>query len=640
MTESQRKAVCWMWYNLFDACRGGVLADSVANNLVQVTQFLHGLCLPRLVFKCLVIVPTQNVDMWVSALLQLAPRVRVVEFTGPQRERRLAQVLQLGGIVVTTYGVAVNDIVPKDSEDDVWDVIVLDGAERLKDATSKTNAALSHLQGNVNLLLTSHPLLHNLKDMYTLFDFACEADIFGSYDSFKDRYESVVTRSQGKRADDMDRQLATVARAQVAEIVDSQYWQNWEEIVTPRGSKKPDVLPAFISTPTPLKPRAHNAPSSFHQDPTSTPSFSRTKSNTRTKQDAGSATPKPSKAPGAKKGARKNVKSKPLMQEVVDLDPEDGSLGVEDLENRLANLDMGLLKTPSSNSAVSVLSKSSTTVLRTPPGCDAGKGGANAKFGEAGVVEASAVQTRRTPIRNAFFANHTPSKHHASETNPDDEASNSTQAVLKSTSVAVFSPEIVRERQRLSFGRISLMEEGERLEGDEDDEEDYSEQMVLSTPSRPTSSRMAETPTSAIKKVLEKSLTAYVWQSTESFLRRREAFALELFDELNRVIFGSRLRDLTLVWRKMKNCAGIYHYKDSSITLSKSLLTNSQRLCSTLAHEMAHAATHLLDACPNDHHGPVWQKWARIGKARYPNIITGSVYHNYCSQSPNPEGED
>jgi len=668
MKESQRKAVCWMWYNLFDACRGGVLADSMANNLVQVTHFLHGLCLPRLVFKCLVIVPTQCVDLWVSALLQLAPRLRVVEFTGAQRERRLAQVLQLGGIVVTTYGIAVNDIVPKsnsEGEDDAWDVIVFDGADRLKDSTSKTNAALSRLQGNVNLLLTTHPILHNLKDLYTLFDFACEADLFGSYGTFKDRYESVVSRAQGKRSDDMDRQLATVARAQVAEMIDAQYWQNWEEIVTPGGSKRPDVVPAFIDTPTPFKSRpnkTNGATSSHHQDPSSTPSFSRTKSiagrvsktSTNPPDNTGLVTPKPTKTPGTKKSVKKSTKNKPLMLDVIDLEPEDAAMNLADLENRLANLDVSLLNTPSSGANISASSSSKSALIRTPTGCDVGKiRGKTIDLEAVNSLETTSMPTRRTPIRNAFFVSHSPSK--SSSIQPPSESdsnvkANSEHSSLSTTTTIVFSPESVRERQRLSFGRISLLEEGESMATLEEDDLDlepaeHPSSVPVSTPSRAVRSAMTSlssplSATPSTKRQLEKSLTAHVWPSTESFLRRREVLALELFEELNRVIFGSRLPPIALVWRKMKNCAGIYHYKDSSVTLSKSLLTNSQRLCSTLAHEMAHAATHLLDDCPNDRHGPVWQKWARIGHARYPNIVTGSVYHNYCSQNPDPEAEE
>lgn len=169
------------------------------------------------------------------------------------------------------------------------------------------------------------------------------------------------------------------------------------------------------------------------------------------------------------------------------------------------------------------------------------------------------------------------------------------------------------------------------MELEEDDVEERS--------SRPAQ-RATELVSTPAAKDAKKSLIQKEWPSTEAFLRQREAFALELFEELNRVIFGAKLSKLPLVWRKMKNCAGIYHLKDSSITLSKTLLTNSSRLTSTLAHEMAHAATHLLDGCPNDRHGPVWQKWARIGHARYPTVVTGSVYHNYCSQNLHPDGQD
>lgn len=635
MSESQKKAVCWMWYNLFDSCRGGVLADTLANNLMQVTQFLHGLCLPRLVYKCLLVVPTQAVDLWVSALIQLAPRVRVVEFTGPQRERRLAQVLQLGGIVVTTYGIAMNDLIPKgdptaasfDSSedgsqapkngaksygDDVWDVIVLDQADRLKDSTSKTTEALSRLQGNVNLLLTSHPILKHPKDLYTLFDFACEADIFGSYEQFRDRFEVPIHRSLGKRADDMDRQLAAMARIQLAQVIDTQYWQNWSEILTPGGSKRAEALPAFCATPTPFKKSASSV-----RDLAATPSFSKSKSMTvagstakkaRANND-GPLTPSSTLKTG-KKGKR-GAKPKSLMPEVIVLDEDDTMprFGLDDLENSISNLNLDtIMHTPMAKKQDTGKRENPIELSDTP-------------------VRSPSRPARRTPVRNAFYSNAamlegTPTKLGIGE---------HVDSACSTPKSGIFSPAVLQARQRASFGRISLLDEGDGNREAADNEEadcDFAAQMGAKW--RPG---VAGTPHKA------KSLAALEWPSTKMFLKWRDAFAMRLFAELNQVIFQSRLPELTLNWRKMKNCAGVYHYKDSSITLSSTLLTNGARLTSTLAHEMAHAATHLLDLCPNDGHGPVWQKWARIGHARYPSIITGSVYHNYCSQNLHPEDE-
>lgn len=620
-----------MWYNLFDAGRGGVIADSLENNLSQVCQFLNGLCLPRLVFKCLIIVPTQSVDLWVSALLQLAPRVRCVEYTGPQRERRFSQIVSLGGVVVTSYGVAMNDIdrLGPNTDDNVWDVIVFDQAERLKDPSSKTNATLSRLQGNVNLLLTSHALLHSPKDLYSLFDFACEADIFGSAAAFRDRFEVPSQRAQSKRADNTDRQLAAVAKAQLADLIDSQYWQNWQDLLTPGGEhvrQEQMVAP----TPTPAKARSALA-ASF--DVTSTPSFARARTAPRTTSKKAPATvaienadsnilsgtpAMAKKTPARSKTGLNNKRVKPLIPEVINLDDDDSPIGIDQLESSLSNI---------GNRAPQPSSGASST--ETPNAKPSLAATATPSFA---VIELDLpTPTRRTPIRNTFFATHTPVM------TPTAEAASKlapNKAVVDLVLSPKFSPQVVMERQRLSFGRISLLEDHEHSNPDEDEAEEPSPLLsaFAAVPKTPNGTSAAGTP----QREKKKSLATMTWPSVEVFLRQREAYAEKLFAEMNSVIFGGRLPVLLLVWRAMKNCAGIYHYKDSSITLSKTLLTNSSRLASTLAHEMAHAATHLLDECPNDHHGPVWQKWARIGHARYPTVVSGEVYHNYCSQNPGP----
>jgi hypothetical protein len=526
-------------------------------------------------------------------------------------------VYHLGGVVVTSYGVAMNDIdklAPSSGEEDVneehvWDVIVFDQAERLKDATSKTNASLSNLQGNINLLLTSHSLITHPKDLYSLFDFACEADIFGtSYGAFKDRFETPVQRAASKRADEMDRQLAAVSSVQLAELVDSQYWQNWDAIMTPGGTRRVETMPTFAPTPmpTPFKNRSDLTAS---YDLTSTPSFSKkqiTSRNSATSIKKAKTTT--GKRTGAATGKKRNPnsKSKSLFPDVIFIDDNEnddlglGRFNLEDLENSISNIATAPMSTPAKSLG-----------LFTPA--------ATPKISSIATPSVAPTPTRRTPIRNLFFNSESPQK---------------TPTQTSTSSPSSFSPVVIMDRQRLSFGRISLLDENVSPASDEEDDE-------LTTVSNfESSSGKDGVLSSASKYEKKKSLVAMEWKSVESFLRQRETFAMKLFSELNSVIFASRLPQLTLVWRQMKNCAGIYHTKDSSITLSKTLLTSSARLTSTLAHEMAHAATHLLDKSPNDGHGAVWQKWARIGHARYPTVVTGSVYHNYCSQNPNPNEEE
>lgn len=629
MEESQRKAVCWMWYNLFDACRGGVLADSMGNNLVQVTQFINGLCLPRLIFKCLLIVPTQSVDLWASAFLQLAPRVRVAEFVGKERNRRLDQVLSLGGVVICSYGVAMTDLVPRMGANDeetfneanIWDVIIFSDAERLKDSTSKTNAALSRLQGNVNLLLTSHPVAGHPKDLYALFDFACEADAFGSYDLFRDRFEVPIARSTHKRADEMDRQLASVARIQMMDLIDSQYWQNWQVLFTPGGSKREDVMPAFVATPTPFKDRTNSYLSSH--DVSSTPSFSKTKSVITTAKKTQKITTVSTPTSTHKKTTtkRKSNKNKSLFPEVINLDEDDGEspMGIDDLEKSIASLSFDLVSTPSTKLSSTSRGKriAGEELLSTPTQAHSSSSLSPIDL----TAEPKPRPTRRTPIRNALYSAMSPQKTPVRSATSSEEVLNTPVNSIFGSSVpgTPVTPEAIQARQRASFGRISLLDEGES------DDIDLDEEM----PGSSLASRGAPTPAKDAQK--KPSLSTKVWPSTAAFLRQRDCFAIDLFQELNKTIFNGQLPRLPLVWTKMPSCAGKYYYKDSTIQLSATLLTNAQRLTSTLAHEMAHAAAHLIDHDLEAKHGPVWQKWARIGRARYPSVITGTIYHDYCN---------
>ncbi|KAI6217328.1 SprT-like domain-containing protein [Aphelenchoides fujianensis] len=71
------------------------------------------------------------------------------------------------------------------------------------------------------------------------------------------------------------------------------------------------------------------------------------------------------------------------------------------------------------------------------------------------------------------------------------------------------------------------------------------------------------------------------------------------------------------IWQKrlLKTAAGRWDVQEHRIALSVKVLTGEgERLCSTLLHEMCHAAVSLIDKIrPERPHGPEFKRWAKLG---------------------------
>lgn len=118
---------------------------------------------------------------------------------------------------------------------------------------------------------------------------------------------------------------------------------------------------------------------------------------------------------------------------------------------------------------------------------------------------------------------------------------------------------------------------------------------------------------------------------------RREKYAQELFDELNKSVFGNGLPENTkLNWNKrLLTTAGKARYRrsrhgveTSEIELATKILDCDERIRNTLSHEMCHLATWVIDKRLDENHGKLFKYWAsKVIKRRSDIEIT--TRHNY-----------
>lgn len=171
-------------------------------------------------------------------------------------------------------------------------------------------------------------------------------------------------------------------------------------------------------------------------------------------------------------------------------------------------------------------------------------------------------------------------------------------------------------------------------ESSDSESQSSDEVIVLSTPlpkARPRPNLTA----AMKKKQQQKTGQALMTPGSRSFKMAREKLALDLYREFNEKIFKSQLpKDLKIIWaQRLNTTAGLTPMKrvgnqhTAEIKLASKVVDTLPKLRNTLAHEMCHVATWILDR-DRAAHGPNFKKWGRACMAKYSDLNI-TVHHSY-----------
>ena len=178
----QQLGVAWLWH-LYGQELGGILADEMG--LGKTPQALALICAvksgrtgssasgrsgpgsvrPNL--PSLVVVPASLVENWRREAARFAPALRVFVHHGAAR----LAAAEFGNhdLVLTSYGTLARDT--ELFEGVIFDVILADEAQHLKNRRTQAAQALRVLHGRGRFLLTGTPLENSLDDLRSLFEF-------------------------------------------------------------------------------------------------------------------------------------------------------------------------------------------------------------------------------------------------------------------------------------------------------------------------------------------------------------------------------------------------------------------------------------------------------------------------------------
>ncbi len=165
----QLQGLAWLQY-LREQRLAGILADDMG--LGKTAQALAHLLIEqqmgRLDLPALVVLPTSLLFNWQAEAQRMAPSLRLLTLQGPERAKDFARMPQ-HDVVLTTYPLLWRDIDALAAQ--AFHLLILDEAQTVKNAASRSASAVRRLNARHRLCLTGTPLENHLGELWTQFDF-------------------------------------------------------------------------------------------------------------------------------------------------------------------------------------------------------------------------------------------------------------------------------------------------------------------------------------------------------------------------------------------------------------------------------------------------------------------------------------
>lgn len=140
----------------------------------------------------LIIAPASLIHNWENEIRKFAPTLKTKNFTGTSRTQNINN-FRYYDLIITTYGVIRNDI---DSlKKFVFDYIVLDESQNIKNPASVTYKSVKQLNSTHKLVLTGTPIENSLTDLWAQLNFI-NPGIIGTQKWFKDYYANPIEKQQ------------------------------------------------------------------------------------------------------------------------------------------------------------------------------------------------------------------------------------------------------------------------------------------------------------------------------------------------------------------------------------------------------------------------------------------------------------
>ncbi|WP_437728378.1 DEAD/DEAH box helicase [Sorangium sp. So ce861] len=200
----QARGVAWL-QTMASLGLGACLADDMGlGKTVQLLAFLSGrrAAAPEDARPALLVAPTSVVGNWEREAARFSPALPLVRHYGEGRARSAGELAARaasaqgdgspgGALVVTTYGLLRRDAAALAGVD--WAAVVLDEAQNIKNAASRTARAARALRAPHRVALTGTPVENRLAELWSILEFA-NPGLLGPLEAFRRAYAVPIER--------------------------------------------------------------------------------------------------------------------------------------------------------------------------------------------------------------------------------------------------------------------------------------------------------------------------------------------------------------------------------------------------------------------------------------------------------------
>lgn len=204
----QKEGIAWLDF-LRSYRFGGILADDMG--LGKTLQALAFLSMHRESKKPhLVVCPKTLIYNWACEAAKFTPQMKVVTIDGTASDRAEAHELsQKADLVITSYSALLADKEWHSKATTMYDYVVLDEAQFIKNHASKTAMLVKKLNAEYRLALTGTPLENNVTEIWSIMDFLMPG-FLGHHNDFIDRYAKPIMQTNDTFALEQLRRKITV----------------------------------------------------------------------------------------------------------------------------------------------------------------------------------------------------------------------------------------------------------------------------------------------------------------------------------------------------------------------------------------------------------------------------------------------
>ncbi len=189
LREYQKEGVNWLCF-LRKNDFGGILADDMGlGKTLQALTFFEIVRTSRALKKCskrahLVVCPTSVVTNWQEEMIKFTPKLKYYLYHGPKRKKEIFNLKKID-VIITSYSLLQKEIDFFLSMN--FDVVLLDEAQNIKNANSKTAKAVCQLNSIQRLSLTGTPMENDITEFWSQFNFLMPS-LLGTLKDFHNLY--------------------------------------------------------------------------------------------------------------------------------------------------------------------------------------------------------------------------------------------------------------------------------------------------------------------------------------------------------------------------------------------------------------------------------------------------------------------